>query len=129
MCVCAQSLQSCSTLSDPMDCSLWGSSVHKIILARILVLFAISFSSDLLTLGLTLCLLRLLHWQADSLSLSHLENPYETIYENLNDMAQPVSSKCGCQGDSCLALSSKQFHTWPWSLDRTPELADGKEYS
>ena len=82
----------------------------------------------LLTLGLTLCLLWPLHWQADS-SLSHLENPYETIYEYLNDMAQHVSSKCGCQGDSCFALCSKQFHTWSWSLDRTPELDDGKEYN
>ena len=33
--VCAQSLQSCPTLCDPMDCSLPGSSVHGILLARI----------------------------------------------------------------------------------------------
>ena len=32
----AQSLQSCLTLCDPVDCSPAGSSVHGILLARIL---------------------------------------------------------------------------------------------
>ena len=36
--------QSCPTLSDPMDCSLPGSSVHGILQARALELVAISFS-------------------------------------------------------------------------------------
>ena len=36
MCFRAQSLQSCLTLSDPMDCSPPGSSVHGILQARIL---------------------------------------------------------------------------------------------
>ena len=36
MCVCAQSLQSCLTLCDPMDCSPPGSSVDGILQARIL---------------------------------------------------------------------------------------------
>ena len=35
-CVHAKSLQSCLTLSKPMDCSLPGSSVHGILQARIL---------------------------------------------------------------------------------------------
>ena len=35
-CVHAQSLQSCLTLCDPMNCSLPGSSVHGILQARIL---------------------------------------------------------------------------------------------
>jgi len=34
--------QSCPTLSDPMDCSLQGSSVHGIFLARVLEWGAIS---------------------------------------------------------------------------------------
>ena len=38
--------QSCPTLSDPMDCSLPGSSVHGILQARVLEWGAISFSSD-----------------------------------------------------------------------------------
>ena len=36
--------QSCATLSDPMDCSLPGSSVHGIFQARILEWVAIAFS-------------------------------------------------------------------------------------
>ena len=36
--------QSCLTLCDPMDCSLRGSSVHGIILAKILEWIVISFS-------------------------------------------------------------------------------------
>ena len=36
--------QSCPTLSDPMDCSLPGSSVHGILQARILECIAIPFS-------------------------------------------------------------------------------------
>ena len=34
--MCAKLLQSCPTLSDPMDCSLPGFSVHGILQARIL---------------------------------------------------------------------------------------------
>ena len=36
--------QSCLTLSDPMDCSLPGSSVHGIFQARVLERGAIAFS-------------------------------------------------------------------------------------
>ena len=42
--VCAQSLQSCLTLYDPMDSSPTGSSVHGVVLARILEWVAISSS-------------------------------------------------------------------------------------
>jgi len=38
--------QSCPTLSDPMDCSLPGSSVHGIFQARILEWVSIAFSQD-----------------------------------------------------------------------------------
>ena len=38
--------QSCSTLSDPIDCSLSGSSTHGIFQARILEWGAIAFSDD-----------------------------------------------------------------------------------
>ena len=37
-------IQSCPTLSDPMDCSLIGSSVHGIFQARVLEWGAIAFS-------------------------------------------------------------------------------------
>ena len=36
--------ESCPTLSDPMDCSLLGSSVHRIFQARVLEWGAIAFS-------------------------------------------------------------------------------------
>ena len=36
MCMCAQSLQSCLTLCDPVDCSLPDYSVHRVFQARIL---------------------------------------------------------------------------------------------
>ena len=40
----AKLLQSCLTLSDPMDCSLPGSSIHGIFQARVLEWGAIAFS-------------------------------------------------------------------------------------
>ena len=43
--------QSCLTLSDPMDCSLPGSSVHGICLARVLEWGAIAFSYSYLDVG------------------------------------------------------------------------------
>ena len=38
--------QSCPTLSDPMDCSLPGSSIHGIFQARVLEWGAIAFSGN-----------------------------------------------------------------------------------
>ena len=43
---CAQSLQSCLTLCDPMDCSLPGSSVHEILQKRILEWVAMPSSRE-----------------------------------------------------------------------------------
>ena len=43
----SQVAQSCLTLSDPMDCSLPGSSVHGIFQARVLEWGAIAFSDML----------------------------------------------------------------------------------
>ena len=42
--------QSCPTLSDPMDCSPPGSSVHGILQAKVLEWVAIVFSNTLLAL-------------------------------------------------------------------------------
>ena len=39
--------QSCPTLSDPMDCSLTGSSIHGIFQARVLEWGAIAFSDTI----------------------------------------------------------------------------------
>ena len=44
LCMRAQSLLSCPTLCNPMDCSLLGSSVHGTFQARVPEWVAISFS-------------------------------------------------------------------------------------
>ena len=46
--------QSCLTLSDPMDCSLPGSSIHGIFQARVLEWGAIAFSAHCTTLAKSL---------------------------------------------------------------------------
>ena len=58
----------CSTLCDTMDCSLPASSVYGISQAKILEWIAISFSRGFSQPRLNPCLL---HWQVDSLPLSH----------------------------------------------------------
>ena len=70
MTLCALVTQSFLTLCDPMDCSLPGSPVHGILPARILEWAATSFSRVFPTQGANP---RLLHWQVDSLPLSHQE--------------------------------------------------------
>ena len=59
--VSAKSLESCSTLCDPLDCSQG---------TRILDWVAMLSSRDLLDLGIELHLLCLLHWQAGSLPVA-----------------------------------------------------------
>ena len=66
---------------NPVDCSPPGSSVHGILQGRILEWVSISFSQGIfLTQGLNLCLL---HWQADSLPLNHLESPFYIVKVNV----------------------------------------------
>ena len=70
VCVCAQSLQSCLTLCDPMDCSPPGSSVHGICQARILVWAAMpsfresSWSTDWSWVSFVSCIEFFTHWAA-----------------------------------------------------------------
>ena len=66
--------QLCPTLSDPMDCSLQGSSVHGIFQARVLEWVAIAFSTSeyyVLFLGMTMFTLLLLQL---SLLLAHMRD-------------------------------------------------------
>ena len=53
----SEDTQSCPTLSDPIDCSLPGSSIHGIFQARVLEWGAIAFSFLSLFLSLSLSLL------------------------------------------------------------------------
>ena len=70
MCVHAQS---CPTLCDPVDCSPPGSSVHGIFPGKNTGIGChFLLQGIFLTQGSKPCLL---HWQADSLPLSHLGSP------------------------------------------------------
>ena len=69
--------QLCLTLSDSTDCSPPGSSLHGISWARILEWAAFYLLQGIFpTQGWNPHLPHLLHWQADSLQLSHLGSPY-----------------------------------------------------
>ena len=76
MCMCAKSLHSCPALCDPMDCSplqllcLWDSSGKDTGMGCCVLLQGISLMQ-----GSNLCLLRLLHYQAGSLSLRAMYDP------------------------------------------------------
>ena len=63
---CAQSLQSCLTLCDPMDCSPPGSSVHGILQVRILGCVAISSSRGSSQSRDQTSISCFLHWQVGS---------------------------------------------------------------
>ena len=73
--MCAQSLQSCLTVCDSMDCSPPGSSAHGILQAKVLEWLAISSSRGSSQPWDGTQVFRLLHWQAGSLPLAHLESP------------------------------------------------------
>ena len=74
--VCAQSLSCVQFSCDFIDYSLPGSSIHGILpQARTLGWIAFLLQGIFLTQRLKLHLLWLLHWQANSLPLSHMGNP------------------------------------------------------
>ena len=85
-------IQSCLTLCDPMDYSLPGSSVHEIILARILEWVAISSSRHLPGPGIKYESLYLQHWQVDSLPPCQLGSPYALL--KWSEVAQLCPTLC-----------------------------------
>ena len=66
--------QLCLSLFNPMDCSPPGSSVYGILQARMPGCHFL-LQGIFLTEGWTQHVLRLLHWQVDSLLLSHQGSP------------------------------------------------------
>ena len=67
----AKSIQSCLTLCDPMDCSLPGFSIHEDSPGKNTGVDCHALHQGIfLTLGLSPCLLCLLHWQTGSLPLA-----------------------------------------------------------
>ena len=82
--------KSCLTLFNPMDSSLPGSSVHGILQARILEWVATSFSrKSSRTQRLNP---QLLHWQVDSLPLSHLGRSHKEY--QFSSVAQSCTTLC-----------------------------------
>ena len=80
MCVCEKSLQSCSTLCNPMDCSPPGSSVPGILQTRITEVCCHALLQGIFPAqGLKPYLLCLLHWQASSLPLVPPGKPPKAI--------------------------------------------------
>ena len=95
--------QSCSTLCDPMDSSLPGSSVHGIFQATILEQVVIFLLQQIFpTQGSNLQHLHLLHWQADSLPLSHKGSPHTILdlsqrprsESNISCVQKPIMQDC-----------------------------------
>ena len=90
VCMCAQS---CPTLCNPMCCSLPGSSVHGIFPGK-----STGVGCHFLLQGIfpaqesNPCLLHLLLWKADPLSLSHLGSQSDVRYTRLSSLG---CSECG----------------------------------
>ena len=75
----AKSLQSCPILCDPMDHSLTGSSVHRILQARIQEWVAMPSSGDLPNPGTESVSLLSQHWQAGLLPLAPPGKPVHRL--------------------------------------------------
>ena len=73
---CAQSLQVCPAVCDPMDYSPPGSSVHEILKARIVEWVAMPSSRDLPDPGIEFESPDLPVLQADSVLLNHWGSPH-----------------------------------------------------
>ena len=71
--------QSCLTLSDPMDCSLPGSSVHGISQARVLEWGAIAFSEKKRAVWARSIDLGIIMWRVSS-ALEILEGTIQQIF-------------------------------------------------
>ena len=78
--------QSCLTFSDPMDCSLPGSSIHGIFQARVLEWGAIAFSNMLSRLVITFLP------KSKRLLISWLQSPSVVILEPRKIKSDTVST-------------------------------------
>ena len=101
-------IQSCSTLSDPMDCSPPGSSVHGIFQARILERVALSFSRGFSYPGIKPTL------QADSLPS---ELPGKPLCLNFSSIIRYYLNVCFfiTTFNSVQSLNRVQLFATPWT--------------
>ena len=88
--LCSQSLQSCLTLCDLMDCGPLGSSVHGILQAGIPEWVTMPFSMESYNPGVELATPAL---QADSLLLIHQGSPFILM---LSHLISNVKIQCLC---------------------------------
>ena len=102
--------QSCPTLSDPMDCSLPGSSIHGIFQARVLEWGAIAFSILRYMFHYFSILTLLYSWTVCSLvseliwDLPHLHFTYEIILRNIEQVLSDLYIKYFVYPDSIPTL-------------------------
>ena len=82
--------QSCPTLSDPMDCSPPGSSVHGIFQARVLEWVAISYQIPIGCVGIYVCLYLTIH--KDILTATGVCVCFHLIFQK---------PQWGCHGRKC----------------------------
>ena len=100
--------QLCLTLCDPMDCSLPGSSVHRIFQARVLEWAAISFSRGS---SQPRDRTRSPALQADTLTSEPPGNPKERCYLSLkNSNTRLLASVPKCTGNPEPSFSSWEVH-------------------
>ena len=111
--------QSCPTLSNPMDCSLPGSSVHGIFQARVLEWFAISFSKQAKHVHVN-CRCMFKEWKNQEVSKNHeaLDVYQEPVARNTCPCIFPSEQVCQWLKEyarDCLILNSgyhkKRNHT------------------
>ena len=124
--VCVKLLQSCLTLCNPLDCSPPGSSLHGIFLGKNTEVDCHSSSrgsSQPKDQSFVSCFL---HWQADSLQLSHLGSQRKplllTVIEYLLSSFMLISfcfpEQSTQMGNESLKSLSQFSHMWYWSDDR-----------
>ena len=118
--------QSCLTLCDHMDCSLPGSSVHGIVLVRILEWVSISSSRGSSYPGIKP---RFLHWQSDSLPLNYITTGIRLIKSlalgnqvNLQPLFSPGRCVCfeGLKVPTCLSCDWFPWQSAPLLLCPSP---------
>ena len=85
--------QSCPTLSDPMDCSLPGSSVHVIFQARVLEWGAIAFSGSY-------------HWASAILQLKYEATVCRPVAFFIFTAPVPLSAKLLLTAQLCATLGN-----------------------
>ena len=123
VCVCAQKLQLCPTLYDSMDCSSPGSSVHGIFQVRRREGCHALLQGIFPTQGLNPRLLLLLHWQLDSLPLSHLGSLKQLYSNNIKKKKKKGMAQCGKSYNTHMEwvdYRAKTFKTHLWGLSTPP---------